>query len=125
MIYAEKKLLPHGFEYTCNDVFGQIVIESPQQLGATELDACVIGIMGSGTKEGTLDGVLKNKDAAGAGALAQVRYRFDPAPMWSEDEDGPELSKEKQGRVLRRRRWAAIHSAFLRFWREVVASLKP
>jgi len=121
-MYAEKKLLPSGFEYTCNDVFGQIVIESPQQLGATELDACVVGIMGAGAKSGTLDRVLKGKASE---ALAQVRYRFDPAPMWTEDEDGPELSHEKQGRIQRRRRWAAIHAAFQRFWREVLASLKP
>lgn len=113
MLFTEQKTLG-GYEYRCEDIFGVVHIDSPDRLGREALDLCVMAVLGGRARRGTIGG-LAAQSARAAGkstlrSLDSVSYRYDPAPLWEDDE----LSRDAQERVQRRRRLDALRARIRR-----------
>lgn len=76
MIFREKKTDAGAFSYSVEDVFGVIEIDSPDRLGAKELDMITVGILQAQADQGTIEGT-------------SVSFRFKKKGQW-EDIPPPE-----------------------------------
>jgi hypothetical protein len=130
MRFYHRKVL-NGHEYTCEDIFGRIVIETPDELNADMLDRCSMAVLSTNSREGTIGGVLEKglaprtkENAKSLDALGSVRFRYDPASVWEEDDEGLTMPAENRRKALKRRRWADLKAAWRRFVQEVCTLLK-
>ncbi len=123
MIFVERKTGTAerpAFEYTCEDIFGQVVIESPERLQPDLLDLAIMGILAVHTRTGTLAGMTARPkpgtpEAQQYELLEAVQYRFDPARQWEDDADT----------VVPARRpwWPRVRMFLARLWRALLPSL--
>ena len=79
MIFLEKVISENEYEYTCEDVFGKVWMESNVKLDGDTLDG-VISILLKGKKSGTVEGTIKHTKGT-------LKYIFKPFPIWSDDEE--------------------------------------
>jgi hypothetical protein len=85
MLFLEKKIKENEYEYTCEDVFGKVVMESDVKLDGNILDG-VISILLRGKKAETVKGSIKHQKGT-------LKYIFNPFPTWS-DEDEEEICED-------------------------------
>lgn len=113
MLFTERKTLG-GYEYCCEDVFGMVHIESPEKLGREALDLCVMAVLNGKARRGTIGGLAAGRArAAGKStlrSLESVTYRYDPAPVWEDDE----LDAEQRDRVQHRQWLDALRARIRR-----------
>ena len=79
MIFQERKK-EKGYNYICQDVFGEVEIDSPEKLESDTLDAMISLLLKNKATSKTVTGEVKSEKGI-------VEYKFVKADMWSDDDE--------------------------------------
>jgi len=79
MIFQEKKT-EKGYNYICQDVFGEVEIDSPEKLDGDTLDGMIRVLLKNKATSKTITGEVKTEKGI-------VEYKFVKTDIWSDDDE--------------------------------------
>lgn len=92
MIFQEKKT-EKGFSYYTEDVFGKLYIQATIQIKPELLDDLVVFML-KRMKHNMAAKEITGKVELPTKAKDVIEYKFEPAELWSEDDDDEELNEQ-------------------------------